>query len=72
MTRTGRIHADLFRWISTASGSERDSKWSAIATARGTDPYTHISTPYIDLQSDLVLIRDDPSYPRSIDRTPTW
>jgi len=24
--------------ISTASGSERDSTWSALATARGTDP----------------------------------
>jgi len=24
--------------ISTASGSERDSTWSTLATARGTDP----------------------------------
>jgi len=43
------------RWISTASGSERASRKAALVTARGTDPYTHISTPYIDLQSDLVL-----------------
>jgi hypothetical protein len=30
-------------WISTA----------ALATARGTDPYCHLSMPYIDLQSVL-------------------
>src|SRR5215510_1817833 len=27
------------RWISTASGSDRGITWSALATARGTDPY---------------------------------
>jgi len=32
------------RRISTASGSERDSTWSTLATARGTDPYTHLIT----------------------------
>jgi len=30
------------RRISTASGSERDSRWVTLATARGTDPYTHL------------------------------
>jgi hypothetical protein len=40
--------------ISTASGSERDPNRSPLATARGADPYAHFSTPYIDLQSDLV------------------
>jgi len=40
-------------WISTASGSERASSWDALATARGTDPYCHLSMPYIDLQSAL-------------------
>jgi len=29
----------------------RKAHW--VSTARGTDPYTHISTPYMDLQSDL-------------------
>jgi len=32
------------RRISTASGSERDSAWSALATARGTNQYTHLQT----------------------------
>jgi len=41
------------RWISTASGSERDPTWGALATARGTDPHWRLSLPYIDLQSDL-------------------
>src|SRR5262249_2819898 len=85
MTRIGRMCADLFisvcdcvygkaRRISTASGSERALHRDALATARGTDPRMHFSTPYIDLQYDLVLICDDPSHPRhrrSINRTPT-
>ena len=39
--------------ISTASGSKRDPECDALATARGTDPHTHLSLAYIDLQSDL-------------------
>jgi len=40
-------------WISAASGSERGLAWRPLATARGTDPYYHLSMPYIDLQSAL-------------------
>jgi len=32
----------MTRWISTASGSERDSRRRALATARGTDPRAHL------------------------------
>jgi hypothetical protein len=40
-------------WISAASGSERASPYDPLATARGTDPYCHLSMPYIDLQSAI-------------------
>jgi len=42
-------------WISTASGSERASVWAALATARGTDPYCHLSMPYIVCKRMRVL-----------------
>jgi hypothetical protein len=39
-------------WISTASGSERGR---SLKPARSTDPFCHLSMPYIDLQSALAL-----------------
>jgi hypothetical protein len=43
--RLNRTRQDQYR--------ERYLKRSPPATTRGTDPYTHFITPYIDLQSDL-------------------
>ena len=49
ITLTGRLTGSVPRAV--ASGLQAPAP---LATARGTDPYCHLSMPYIDLQSALV------------------
>jgi len=41
--------------INTARGSERNSTWSTLATARCTDPYTHLITDLNQGNQDLYI-----------------